>query len=346
MGANDDIADALIRHQIGLQRLSQSVLRRVVAELRKADARIIARLSREDQPGRRRQEALIRDIRAVLAGVYTDAFGKLDIELEALAQYEAKHHAGLVRRAVTVQGADKVPFTLPSADGLRAAVYSQPMQGKFLREWYSELSTATQRAVRNTIREGYLEGRSTARIVRDLRGTRAQGYRDGVLSVGRRQAETVVRTAINHTGNRARQHFYDRNADKFKGLEWAAVLDSRTSAICRARDGKIYPVDSGPRPPAHPNCRSVMLPIVKSARELGVSNPKLDGQRPQEATYGAWLKRQNVATQNEVLGVSKAKLFRKGELEIDRFVDRSGNELTLGQLKEREADAWQKAGLG
>jgi hypothetical protein len=62
-------------------------------------------------------------------------------------------------------------------------------------------------------------------------------------------------------------------------------------------------------------------------------------------TYGDWLRRQSAAVQDDVLGKSKGVLFRRGELPIDRFTDKSGAEYTLDELKRREAEAWEKAGL-
>jgi SPP1 gp7 family putative phage head morphogenesis protein len=62
------------------------------------------------------------------------------------------------------------------------------------------------------------------------------------------------------------------------------------------------------------------------------------GHVPGETTYDEWLRRQDKAFQNEVLGTAKAKKFREG-LEMDQFVDRSGNELTVAQLKEKTPPA-------
>lgn len=40
-----------------------------------------------------------------------------------------------------------------------------------------------------------------------------------------------------------------------------------------------------------------------------------------KTTYGEWLARQPAAVQEDVLGPARYKLFSKGELSIDRFVD-------------------------
>lgn len=69
------------------------------------------------------------------------------------------------------------------------------------------------------------------------------------------------------------------------------------------------------------------------------------GRTPAKTTYAEFLRRQSVAFQNEVLGKTKAKLFRDGGLTLDRFVLRDGQELTLRQLALRHRDAFIAAGL-
>ncbi|WP_212525859.1 minor capsid protein [Actibacterium sp. MT2.3-13A] len=349
MPVNDDIADALVRHQIGLQRLSNNTVRKVVALLNRSDARIVERLLSADvsELSRARQEALLREIRRVVESVYEDATGALHVELEGLAEYETDYQLDLFRRAVPVP----LEFTRPAPDQIIAAVNARPFQGKLLREWYSELSAGAFRRLRDTIRAGFVEGRTTDQIIREVRGTAAQGYKDGILQVNRRAAEATVRTAINHTANAARAKLYEANDDLIKGVKWVSTLDSRTSAVCRARDGQVYPVDKGPRPPAHPNCRSSTTPVLKSWRSLGLKDlpagkrASMNGAVPEDMDYDAWLRKQPVALQDDILGVKKGRLFRAG-LKMDRFVNRAGDELTLDDLKRQEGEYWEKAGLG
>jgi SPP1 gp7 family putative phage head morphogenesis protein len=347
MAVNDDLADELTRHQIFLQRFGNATARKILALLKRSEARLIERLLRDDLSvlSRTRQETLLRELRRIIDGVYEDATGALQIDLDGLAVYEVEYQGDLFRRVLPV----RLEVVVPAADQVLAAVNSRPFQGKLLREVYSELSSSSFRRVRDTIRAGIVEGRTTDQIVRDLRGTRAQGYRDGILDSNRRTTETVVRTAVNHTANTAREYTYERNADLIKGVRWNSTLDGRTSAVCRARDGKVYEPGKGPRPPAHFNCRSSTSPVLKSWRDLGFdidelpqsTRASMNGQVPADQDYDAWLRRQPRDFQDEVLGKTKAKLFRAG-LKMERFVDRRGNELTLDELKRREREIWEK----
>ena len=344
---NDELLDALTRHEVYLRRYSNATLRKVLALLKRSDTRIVERLLQDDVSAlsRTRQEKLLRDLRKVMEGAYLDATGALQVDLEGLASYEGEFQTDLFKRVLPI----KFETVTPTAEQVMAAVNSRPFQGKLLREVYPELEASAWRQVRDTIRGGFVEGRTTDQIVRDLRGRAAQGYRDGILSKTKRDVESVVRTAVSHTANVAREYTYEANDNLVKGVRWNATLDGRTTFVCMSRDGKVYEPGKGPRPPAHYNCRSSTSPVLKSWRELGFNvdevppstRASMNGQVPSDQTYDGWLRGQPKGFQNEVLGQRKADLFRGG-LKVDRFVDISGQELTLDQLRKREREIWEK----
>lgn len=347
--ANDRLADAAVSHQIGLQRYSAATVRKALALLARSEARIVERLARGDLTtlSRARQEALLEAIRAMALDGVAVLTGYLAAEMGELALYERDYQIRTIREALPID----LDTVAPTAAQVKAAVDSRPFQGRLLREWYGNLGDTAAARLRNAIRMGIVEGRTSDQVVREVRGTRALGYRDGILQVNRRAAESVVRTAINHTATAARGAVYEANAGVIKGVQWVATLDARTTLVCAGRDGKVYPVDSGPRPPAHFGCRSSTAPVLKSWRELGIdlaeapegTRASLNGQVPASTTFDGWLRRQPVAMQNDVLGPERAVLFRKGDLPIDRFTDRSGREYTLDELRRREAEAFERA---
>ena len=359
MTAAEDILNGNVRHQVYLQRYSTQVVNRIIAILNRLDTRIVTRLQRSDLTDltQRRLDDLLEAIRTINVEAHRQVAKELRGELREFAQYEAGFQSRLVTGAVPVD----VDFITPSAQQLYAAVNARPFQGRILREWFRDLEANSFRRLRDTIRMGFIEGRTTAEIVRDIRGTRANGFRDGIQGISRRGAETAVRTAINHTATVARNETYKENKDLIKGVKWVSTLDGRTSAICRSLDGQVFKVDKGPRPPAHPNCRSTTTPVLKSWRELGIDlqeapegtrvslNGKVPGgetsQVPASETYQTWLSKQPAAFQDEVLGKTKGALFRRGDVTLDRFVDRSGDEYTLDELRRREAEAFERANL-
>ena len=144
------------------------------------------------------------------------------------------------------------------------------------------------------------------------------------------------------------------NEELMDGYEWVATLDSRTSLICGSRDGIIYSfLATNPRPPAHFSCRSTIVAKVSPKYDLAsdVTGNRLSkgasGKKTVSANtnYGSWLKKQPSGFQDEVLGVNRANLFRNGGLSIDKFVDTSGMEYTLDELRKIEPLAFEKVGL-
>jgi len=64
-----------------------------------------------------------------------------------------------------------------------------------------------------------------------------------------------------------------------------------------------------------------------------------------DTNYGDWLGRQSAAFQDDVLGPTRGALFRRGDLPIDKFVNRHGKTLTLAELRNKYPDAFAKANI-
>ncbi|MEJ8571254.1 minor capsid protein [Microbaculum marinum] len=352
---NETIYDLEIRHQVGLWRLGTATVRDIIALLNTIDADMVDRIRKYDFTevsgawSRKRLERMLEAIRETNREAYRLLQRRLTGDLTDLAKYEAAFQGRLIGSSLGF----KWDIVQPSAEQLKAAVTARPFQGKLLREWVSEMETGRYIRLRDAIRIGFTEGESIDQIVRRIRGTRAAKYRDGVLDISRRSGEAMVRTAVNHTATAARNELFEQNSDLIKGVQWVSTLDSRTTEICMARDGKVYKLGSGPRPPAHINCRSTIVPVTKSFRELGIdidevppgTRASMNGQVAQQTTYPAWLRNQPREVVEEALGPTKAKLFLDGKLPIDRFVDPTGHAYTLDELRRREANAFAKAGI-
>lgn len=76
-----------------------------------------------------------------------------------------------------------------------------------------------------------------------------------------------------------------------------------------------------------------------------VRTRELIGRVPARTTYQEWLRNQSREFQDDVLGVTKARLFRRGNLTLDRFVDERGREYNLRELALRDREAFRAAGL-
>jgi len=72
---------------------------------------------------------------------------------------------------------------------------------------------------------------------------------------------------------------------------------------------------------------------------------RMTGRVPAKVTYQTWLGGQSAAFQDDVLGPTRGKLFRKGGLKLSKFVDKKGATITLDQLADTDAAAFKAAGL-
>lgn len=59
------------------------------------------------------------------------------------------------------------------------------------------------------------------------------------------------------------------------GMEFQTAADEKVCVICKPNDHKIFPVDSGPRPALHTNCRCARIPV--SARYIREHPSKWQG---------------------------------------------------------------------
>lgn len=358
--ANDKIVDAAISHQIGLQRYGTGVVRRVMALLNRVDADLFAQMviALEKMPPEsftvQRLDQLLVEVNRLNAEAYKAAGEELDKALLELAGYEASYQHKMLQSVLPAQVAEALTLATVPANQAYAAAMARPFQGKLLREALKDVEAAKAIRIRDAIRMGFVEGETISQMVRRIRGTRALGYADGLMEIDRRGAEALVRTAVNHTANYARQAVFEANSDVVQEWQFLATIDGRTSAPCRGLSGSVHPIGSGPQPPRHWNCRSTAVPVLKSAWEaLGLSKSdvepstqaSMDGQIAGDITYGQWLRGKPAEFQDEILGATKGKLFREGGLTLDRFVDSRGREYTLDELRKRDAAAFERAGL-
>lgn len=78
--------------------------------------------------------------------------------------------------------------------------------------------------------------------------------------------EAIVRTNLTQVYNMGRMLQAKQAGDYLEGWQYSAIIDNRTTDVCRLLDGTIFDADD-PRidqlcPPRHVNCRSVVVPIT------------------------------------------------------------------------------------
>jgi SPP1 gp7 family putative phage head morphogenesis protein len=245
--------------------------------------------------------------------------------------------------------------------------------GEVVREAFSKMSERQAELFSAAVRNGLLEGESVPSIVRRLKGrlTKEQrGSIDTIIAAGgqatsipNNQIRAIVRTSVNQVAVAADRIIAAENPDATAKYRYTATLDSRTSPICRALDGKVFKHGQGPYPPQHFNCRSRYINIP-----IGLEKEFEEARED----YGEWLNKRGADETADEHLLRKAQVFgfsgRKGRDEkpseffarvrrspggqrarifdnlvrkfgpsdaIRKFVARDGSELTLDQLRNR-----------
>lgn len=123
----------------------------------------------------------------------------------------------------------------------------------------------------------------------------------------------------------------------YSGAEW----DKKKNPINGNKLAFVNPGGSANGVPRHWNCRSVMLPITKTFRELGLdadefptsSRSATGGPVAADMTFDAFLKRKGDQFADELLGPGRAQLWRDKKITLQQLLDQSGRPLTLKQLR-------------
>ena len=389
---NEVFFDSVIRHQIGLMRLSGSLRKRIWALLDATEAdmadkirsRLLNRRGLNTPSDVLRMQRLIKVVRATRLGAWKEITALWVKEMQALAVAEPGFMDGLLKGSVPVF----LETTIPATSFLKAIVTSKPFEGKVMKQWANSIARSDLARIEQNIRIGMVQGETGPQIARRIVGTARLRGVNGVTEITRRHAAAITRTAVNGIANHAKRLYYIENADLFKEEVYVATLDSRTTHICMSLDGNRYPIGEGPFPPVHFQCRSlrvaVLTPDVVGQRPIREFTQKglvrdytrqnglkvqgnraklprghkgpfdafarqrmrdLTGRAPAKTTYQQFLGRQTQEFQNDVLGVTRAQLFRKGGLTLDKFVNHTGKLFTLEQLAAAHSAAFKAAGL-
>lgn len=355
---DDRLLDATIRHQIQLERFKEGLFRRLSRGLTKdaLDAMVddtrrrlrrVETFTRAEMRGARGKfiiQNLLKSQERFLSSGFRKAKAAALEEFVALGITEAEWATAALKSALPVT----IDLGTASTGTLRTIVKNTPKHGLLISDWFDDMSRVAKTSIRRATHLGIANGLSTDEIVRSIEGTRRRGLRDGELQGVRNRLRAAVRTIATDVSAQTREEAFKKSR-VVKKIRYVATLDSKTTDICAGLDNKVFNFDEGPRPPMHMNCRSTVVPVTLSFRELGIDlNEAPPGTRAQmpgsrgtatvNTSYGDWLRRQPVAVQEDVLGVERARMFRGGKVKIDKFVDYNRSpphRFTIPELRRR-----------
>lgn len=286
--AAERLSDALVRHQIDIERLKKGTAEKYVKMLRRADAAMVAELrKRLDRFGAtgttaaRKVKALDKLIDAVVSGrraVWLELQKQINKDFRGIGQAEAAISNELLTDAVGIEEF-KPDLVAPAIIGV--AVQANVYQGRTTPRHLKDLELREREIIQRSIRQGVFDGLRSGAIITGLRGSRGFGMADGAMNSTRNALGALISTGVNAATSTGRTVQY-RDTGVITGLVWTAILDGRTTPICQSRDGHGVPFTDdfpkdipllqppGARPPAHFRCRSYMEATL---RDIGVVKP-------------------------------------------------------------------------
>lgn len=262
---NEELLDAMMRHQIGLLRYSGGLRNRIwelldasESDLRARVALYAGRAGLETPQGVKNLGKLLAALRETRKGAWSNVRSTWFEEMRSLAQSEPL----FLREVITSILPVEVTMKLPPPEVLREIVNSRPFEGKALKEWARKLEADDIAGMERQVKIGLSQGEHPNAIARRLVGRKRLAGRDGFTQVTRRNAAAVSRTVSAGIAAEGRRELLLANSDILTAELFVATLDSRTTPICQSYSGTQYKVGEGPRLPLHFGERSLYAPVI------------------------------------------------------------------------------------
>lgn len=292
------LADDTIHHQIKLRGQYTRIAKQAVAHLSTLKGLIKAELDEASKAKNWNAAAKLRKtmhkLDKLVEAQYAVMSDDLKAELSDLFYYQSEWTTKLL-------GAD-LGYAVLTENAVRGLIENDPFDGKILSEWVAEQQLGTQTKIKQAVRVGVMNGMPAKDIVHALVNDPSNPF------VGsKRNAEILVRTASAHVSAQADIRSFEEAG--YESYQLSAVLDTRTTKLCAALDGKVYRMTDPAKkvPPLHPGCRTTMIAVF-------------DGDEPFGDTYETWLSKQSEASQLKVLGTARYKMWKAGAA-LESFVD-------------------------
>lgn len=262
---NDELLDAQLLQALLVLSFSERLGRSIIETLNETEPKIAA-LIRDAKTGLaspadfRRLNDLLSKIRKVRSRAWRSIESEVLRELKTLAGQQPKKYRDIVKR---IAGA--VGLALPTVAALDRVVEKGEVEGRTIPEWLTKQREDDDARISNQIRFGMMSLETPDKIIRRVFGTADVLGANGATEEARRRAFEITVMAGLYVGNESKRIFTVLNPDVFDRELYLAILDDRTTDICRSLNRKVFLVGEGPYPPIHFWCRSIRVFLLAGA---------------------------------------------------------------------------------
>lgn len=322
---NTELARALIRHLVFLERLENGEIKEInkifkqksaeIAQLMRANADIptgSTQLSTLTADQQRKLFDLHRQIDAVLIAGQVAVTEKLSSALFDFAITEREMIIELLNANIPPQvGLSLQLKALPLEDIV--AMVNTPLGGLLFHDRLRQDTLFASSRIQASLVDSLLSGRNITQASREVQKILG----DALIN----RAETLVRTEYSRVQTQVNLAAMRDNEEFLKGFIFVATLDFKVCPICKRLHGRFFKVNHNFIIPVHARCRCGWMPQVKNWRDLGLSDadvPKdirdmFDGKPPDMSLdFDDFLKTQSEDFQKEALGAARWALWKQG----------------------------------
>lgn len=305
--SEENLYNALVRHQIYLEGFKayqgskfSSTAKAVEAAIKKQiDALEYETL---DELTKGQLRTFITALRGIQKRLYDEYTAKLIGELEEFMSADYELVDGILDDTLEPDEQDKRPDDTEPSDSMWAGILNEPVPGigQLLTPFLIGVGLTAIVRLEKIITQAWSNGWTKKELLTELIGEPNPNKppRDrlklpdpaapvgsteapkvpiapeadrvgGLINRVRQENQSAINTVLQHVAQEVANAAMRR---RFNRYQWVSVLDSRTTSICRERNGNVYFYGAGPLPPAHINCRSHIVPYV------GTKMPKDNGR--------------------------------------------------------------------
>lgn len=167
--------------------------------------------------------------------------------------------------AATYEATAGIALIVPGG-GTIQEILDTPYLGRPFGTWMDDLATSDANRIADAVITGVIQNRSRQQILEAALGEQDFDGANGATQISRNNLKSIIDTGIISWTAQAQVDMLDvdlfpDNAAALPRELYVAVLDGRTTQICRSLNGQVFPVGNGPIPPLHWYCRSRRVPL-------------------------------------------------------------------------------------
>lgn len=370
------IADDLIVRGVDLTRFTAGERIKVFERLKRIEdeltellffsGRKLSDISRADKA------RLLRQAQEAIEQYYGEISKDQAATLGEIGRIEANATAASFEAAF----ASAIVPSLPTETFFKKLIDNTLIQGAPSAQWWANQAADVTRRFQLEVSQGLAMAETNDQIITRIRGRavswkmvdgkRVYTYAGGVMQIARHHAASQVATSVQTVANAARFETFKENEDVIKGYRQVSTLDSHTTLVCVAYSGAEWKNDAARTPippttlpflnptgspsgtPRHWSCRSILAPITKTFRELGIDLPEppettraaTGGPISAKMSFDDFLQMKEKSSKgftDDLLGDGRAELWRKGDIRLDQLLDQTGRPLSLEELRRKYA---------